>query len=388
MRCVIAGGGPAGAMLALLLARAGVEVTLLEKHADFLRDFRGDTIHPSTLQVLDELGLAEEFHRIPHRKAYRLDLVTDTGTSRLADLRGLPGRYDYIAFVPQWDFLTLLTSQAAKYPSFRLLMNAEAYGLIRDGGTVRGLRYRDGDGEHELRADLTVAADGRGSVLRAAAGLTPTEFGVPMDVVWFRLPREDTDPGETFLRLSPGRLLVTINRESYWQLGFVVAKGDAELLRAAGVEELRGQVGRLLPFLEERVTQLRSFEDVSTLTVALNRLRRWYRPGFLCIGDAAHAMTPVFGVGINLAVQDAVATANIILREGPSAVRKVQRRRMFPTRVTQFAQRVAQRQLIKPVLAGSPRMSRVPDLARMPVINRLARTFIGKGVRPEHVAMR
>ncbi|WP_431900094.1 FAD-dependent oxidoreductase [Nonomuraea sp. bgisy101] len=388
MRCVIAGGGPAGAMLALLLARAGVEVTLLEKHADFLRDFRGDTIHPSTLQVLDELGLAEEFHRIPHRKAYGLDLVTDTGVSHLADLRGLPGRYDYIAFVPQWDFLDLLTSQAAKYPSFRLLMNAEAYGLIREGGAVRGLRYRDEDGEHELRADLTVAADGRGSVLRKAAGLVPKEFGVPMDVVWFRMPREDTDPGDTFLRVSPGRLMATINRETYWQLGYVVPKGGAERLRAAGIEELRRQVGRLLPFLGERVTLLKSFEDVSTLTVALNRLRRWYRPGFLCIGDAAHAMTPVFGVGINLAVQDAVATANIILAEGPSAVREVQRRRMFPTRVTQLAQQVAQRRLIAPALSGSLRLTRVPDLTRVPLLNNLARTFIGNGVRPEHVATR
>ncbi|MFD1932028.1 FAD-dependent oxidoreductase [Nonomuraea mangrovi] len=388
MRCVIAGGGPAGAMLALLLARAGVEVTLLEKHADFLRDFRGDTIHPSTLQVLDELGLAEEFHRIPHRKAYGLDLVTDTGVSHLADLRGLPGRYDYIAFVPQWDFLDLLTSQAAKYPSFRLLMNAEAYGLIREGGAVRGLRYRDEDGEHELRADLTVAADGRGSVLRKAAGLVPKEFGVPMDVVWFRMPREDTDPGDTFLRVSPGRLMATINRETYWQLGYVVPKGGAERLHAAGIEELRRQVGRLLPFLGERVTLLKSFEDVSTLTVALNRLRRWYRPGFLCIGDAAHAMTPVFGVGINLAVQDAVATANIILAEGPSAVREVQRRRMFPTRVTQLAQQVAQRRLIAPALSGSLRLTRVPDLTRVPLLNKLARTFIGNGVRPEHVATR
>ncbi|MGV9307527.1 FAD-dependent oxidoreductase [Nonomuraea sp. NPDC003727] len=388
MRCVIAGGGPAGAMLALLLARAGVEVTLLEKHADFLRDFRGDTIHPSTLRVLDEIGLAEAFHRIPHRKAYGLTLVTDTGASRLADLRGLRGGYDYIAFVPQWDFLNLLTAEAAKYPSFRLLMNAEANGLIRDGGTVRGLRYHDKDGEHELRADLTVAADGRGSTLRVAAGLAPVEMGAPMDVVWFRMPREDGDPGETFLRVSTGRLLVAINRETYWQLGYVIPKGGAERLRAAGIEELRHHVGRLLPFLADRVPLLGSFDDVSVLTVALNRLRRWYRPGFLCIGDAAHAMSPVFGVGINLAVQDAVATANLVLKHGPSAVAAVQRRRMFPTVVTQFAQRVAQKRLIAPALEGSLRLTRVPELARIPVINRLTRTFIGNGVRPEHVASR
>ncbi|GAA3307659.1 FAD-dependent oxidoreductase [Nonomuraea dietziae] len=390
MRCVIAGGGPAGAVLALLLARAGVEVTLLEKHADFLRDFRGDTIHPSTLQVLDELGLAEAFHRIPHRKAYGFDLVTDTGRTRISSLRDLPGPYNYIAFVPQWDFLTLITTEAATYPNFRLLMNAEAVGLIREGDAVRGLRYRDAEGEHELRAEVTIAADGRGSTLRAAAGLVPKELGAPMDVVWFRMPREDGDPGEAFLRVSAGHMMVAINRETYWQLGYVIPKGGAERLRAAGVGELRRQVGRLLPFLGDRTEAIAGFEDVSVLTVALNRLERWYRPGFLCIGDAAHAMSPVFGVGINLAVQDAVATANILLSEGPSALPKVQRRRMFPTKATQLAQQVAQRRLIQPALSGSVRPTGLPDLAALPVVGRLVgrllARFIGHGVRPEHVS--
>ncbi|NUS08213.1 MAG: FAD-dependent oxidoreductase [Nonomuraea sp.] len=393
MTCVIAGGGPAGAVLGLLLARAGVEVTLLEKHADFLRDFRGDTIHPSTLQVLDELGLATEFLKLPHRKAYDISLVTDLGDVRLASLRGLPGRYDYIAFVPQWDFLKLVTSAADEYPNFRLLMNAEAYDLIRDGGTVRGLRYRDGSGEHELRADLTVAADGRHSVLRRRAGLALQDLHAPMDVVWFRLPRHDDDRDDTFLRISSGNMMVAINRETYWQLAYLIPKGGFGRLTEEGIDALRRPVAALLPFLGDRVGRIEGFDDVSVLTVALNRLRRWHRPGFLCIGDAAHAMSPVFGVGINLAVQDAVATANLLA--GPlaagvpipeSALHRLQRRRMLPTRVTQAAQRLVQNQVISPALRRrfDPRV--LPrDLTGIPLLNRLPRRFIGLGVRPEHV---
>ncbi|MET8004729.1 FAD-dependent oxidoreductase [Nonomuraea glycinis] len=395
MTCVIAGGGPAGAMLALVLARSGVEVTLLEKHADFLRDFRGDTIHPSTLQVLDELGLADDFLKLPHRKAYELSLLTDAGPMRLSSLRPLPGPYNYIAFVPQWDFLDLITAKAATYPTFRLLMEAEAYDLIREGGVVRGLRYRDASGEHELRADLTVAADGRGSVLRERAGLVPEELGAPMDVLWFRMPRVDTDPEETFLRVSSGHLMVAINRESYWQLAYAIPKGGFDRLRSQGIEALRGPVSRLLPFLGDRVGQIRGYDDISMLTVALNRLRRWHRPGFLCIGDAAHAMSPVFGVGINLAVQDAVATANLLagsLRSGApipeSTLHLLQKRRMPPTRVTQAAQRLVQNRLIRPALKRQFKPPRIrPDLARVPLLNRVTRRFIGLGVRPEHVAV-
>ncbi|GGP08650.1 FAD-dependent oxidoreductase [Nonomuraea glycinis] len=395
MTCVIAGGGPAGAMLALVLARSGVEVTLLEKHADFLRDFRGDTIHPSTLQVLDELGLADDFLKLPHRKAYEISLLTDAGPMRLSSLRPLPGPYNYIAFVPQWDFLDLITAKAATYPTFRLLMEAEAYDLIREDGVVRGLRYRDASGEHELRADLTVAADGRGSVLRERAGLVPEELGAPMDVLWFRVPRADTDPEETFLRVSSGHLMVAINRESYWQLAYAIPKGGFDRLRSQGIEALRGPVSRLLPFLGDRVGQIRGYDDISMLTVALNRLRRWHRPGFLCIGDAAHAMSPVFGVGINLAVQDAVATANLLagsLRSGApipeSTLHLLQKRRMPPTRVTQAAQRLVQNRLIRPALKRQFKPPRIrPDLARVPLLNRVTRRFIGLGVRPEHVAV-
>ncbi|MFI7124598.1 FAD-dependent oxidoreductase [Nonomuraea sp. NPDC050153] len=396
MSCVIAGGGPAGAMLALLLARSGVEVTLLEKHGDFLRDFRGDTIHPSTLQVLDELGLAEEFLKLPHWKAYAISMVTDRGDVRMASLRGLPGKYDYIAFVPQWDFLNLITSAAARYPHFRLLMNAEAYDLIREGRTVRGLRYRDESGEHEIRADLTVAADGRHSTLRERAGLVPEELGAPMDVVWFRLPRHPSDRDDTFLRLSSGRMMVSINRQSYWQLAYVIPKGGFDELVRSGIDALREPVASLLPWLTDRVGQIRSYDDVSVLTVAINRLRRWHRPGFLCIGDAAHAMSPVFGVGINLAVQDAVATANLLagsLRSGAPipepTLRLVQKRRMPPTRVTQAAQRVFQNLVVKRALRNRLDPSGLPrDMTGIPLLNRVARRFIGLGVRPEHVTVK
>ncbi|MEU7835482.1 MULTISPECIES: FAD-dependent oxidoreductase [unclassified Nonomuraea] len=391
--CVIAGGGPAGAMLALLLARAGVEVTLLEKHADFLRDFRGDTIHPSTLQVLDELGLAAEFLKIPHRKTYGFTLLTDDGPIQMADLRRLPGKYNYIAFVPQWDFLKLVTSAAEKYPTFRLLMNSEAYGLIREDGAARGLRYRDKSGEHEIRAELTVAADGRGSTLRAAAGLVPREFGAPMDVLWFRLPRLGSDPEQTFLRISTGNAMVGINRETYWQLAYLIPKGGYDQLTDRGIDAFRETVARLLPYLEGRVGQIASFDDVNMLTVAINRLRRWYRPGFLAIGDAAHAMSPMFGVGINLAVQDAVATANLLaepLRAGrpiPEAMlRQLERRRMLPTRITQAAQRVGQDRLIGPTIDSRVGPPRIPaKLPQNPLVGGVFRRFLGLGVRPEHV---
>ncbi|SPL89329.1 Salicylate hydroxylase [[Actinomadura] parvosata subsp. kistnae] len=393
---MIAGGGPAGAMLALLLARSGVEVTLLEKHGDFLRDFRGDTIHPSTLQVLDELGLVREFLKLPHRKAYDLNLVTDGGDVRIATLRRLPGAYRYIAFVPQWDFLDLITSAAGRYPGFRLLMNAEAYDLIREGGAVRGLRYRDPSGEHEIRAALTVAADGRHSVLRGRAGLVPRDLGAPMDVVWFRLPREAGDRDDTFLRISPGHMMVAINRESYWQLAYLILKGGYDEMAARGIDALRRPVATLLPWLTDRLQGLGSYDDVSVLTVTINRLRRWHRPGFLCVGDAAHAMSPVFGVGINLAVQDAVAAANLLaapLRAGapiPEAtLHRLQRRRMPPTVVTQTAQRVVQSLVIGPALRRRIDPSRLPrDLTRIPLLNRVAPRFVGHGVRPEHVTVK
>ncbi|MFE0150404.1 FAD-dependent oxidoreductase [Nonomuraea sp. NPDC059007] len=393
MSCVIAGGGPAGAMLALQLARSGVEVTLLEKHADFLRDFRGDTIHPSTMEVLDELGLIDDFLKMPHRKTYQVHALTDEGLRPVVSLRELRTPYNYIAMVPQWDFLDLITGAAKEYPSFRLIMNAEATGLIREDGVVRGLRYRDASGEHEIRAALTVAADGRRSTLRAAAGLVPKEFGAPMDVLWFRMPREAGDLDQTFLRLAPGRLMVAINRETYWQMAYVIPKGGFDRLRAQGIDALREPVRRLLPFLGDRVGLVRDYDDLSMLTVAVNRLERWHLPGFLCIGDAAHAMSPVFGVGINLAVQDAVATANLLagsLRSGAPipepALHLVQRRRLFPARVTQTAQRLFQDRVISVVLEDRREPPRIPaNVTGVPILGPALRRFVGFGVRPEHV---
>ncbi|MEV6984734.1 FAD-dependent oxidoreductase [Sphaerisporangium sp. NPDC051017] len=391
--CAIAGGGPAGAVLALLLARAGVEVTLLEKHADFLRDFRGDTIHPSTMEVLDELGLSERFHTMIPRTMTGLEMWLDDGVVELVSLKGLDSRYPYIAFVPQWDFLNMITEAARRYPTFRLLMEAEVVGLIREGGAVRGVRYRDRDGEHELRATLTVGADGRHSDVRRAAGLVPVEQGAPMDVVWFRLPREEGDPVTTFGRITTGRMMVAINRSEYWQLAYLIPKGGFDHLRAGGIEALRSSVGELLPFLAGRTGRLASFDQVSELRVAINRLRRWHRPGLLLIGDAAHAMSPIFGVGINLAIQDAVAAANLLagpLRAGrpvPEALlHRLQRRRTPPTAITQFAQQIFQDRLVRPALKGVPRPVRLPrDLPSVPILGPLMRRFIGLGVLPEHV---
>ncbi|WP_157245251.1 FAD-dependent oxidoreductase [Nonomuraea typhae] len=397
MSCVIAGGGPAGAMLGLLLARSGVKVTLLEKHADFLRDFRGDTIHPSTMQVLDEVGLIDDFLALPHRKTRRLILMTDDGMRELTRLSGLRSRYDYIAMVPQWDFLDLVTGAAKRHPGFEMIMNAEAYDLIREDGAVRGLRYRDPTGEHEIRAALTVAADGRNSTLREVAGLPVRNLGAPIDVLWFRLPRAAADTEETFLRVAAGYFVVAINRETYWQMACVIPKGGLADLRARGIDAFREPLRRLLPFLDDRLAAIEGYDQLSMLTVKVDHLERWHLPGFLCIGDAAHAMSPVFGVGINLAVQDAVATANLLagsLRSGApipeSTLHLLQKRRMFPTKATQAAQRFVQERLLRPTLGldgGKP--PRVPTgITRIPVLSGALRRFVGFGIRPEHVTTR
>lgn len=379
--CAIAGGGPAGLMLGLLLARAGVEVVVLEKHGDFLRDFRGDTVHPSTLEILDELGLGPRFAALPQRHAVRMSAVTDREVLPMADLSLLRGRHRYIAFVPQWDFLELLAAEARKYPNFRLRMNCEVLGF-----TGSGLRYRDEDGrERVLEAVLSVAADGRRSILRR--GLPLREYGAPMDVGWFRLPRLPSDRTGPFLRVSRGRLMVAIDRDAYWQLGYVVPKG-----RPVGDPGTVGEaVAELVPWLADRVAEI---GEISTLRVQVNRLERWYRPGLLCLGDAAHAMSPVLGVGINLAVQDAVAAANRLwepLSRGRLTVgdlAAVQRRRELPTRVVQRVQLVVQRRLIAPALAGG--FSTVPlramaALSRVEALGRPVVKLLAHGVRPEHV---
>jgi 2-polyprenyl-6-methoxyphenol hydroxylase-like FAD-dependent oxidoreductase len=395
VRCCVVGGGPAGMMLGFLLARAGVEVLVLEKHADFLRDFRGDTVHPSTLEVVHELGLLEPFLRLPHQEATRLHAQIGDRSFPVADFRHLPTRCRFVAFMPQWDFLDFLAGQAARHPTFRLRLQAEATGLLEEQGRVAGVRARTPDGPLEVRADLVVGADGRHSVVRQRAGLAVRDLGAPMDVLWFRLPREPGDPDQPMGRFGPGQLLAMLNRGEYWQCGYVIAKGSLERLRRRGLPAFREAVAGLAPFARERVGGLRAWDEVKPLTVRVDRLARWHRPGLLCLGDAAHAMSPVGGVGVNLAVQDAVAAANLLagpLREGrltAEHLRRVQRRREPPTRVTQRLQLLVQERVIARVLGGTGALSpplALRLLARFPSLQRLTARLIGVGVRPEHVA--
>jgi 2-polyprenyl-6-methoxyphenol hydroxylase-like FAD-dependent oxidoreductase len=396
--CCIAGGGPAGMMLGLLLARQGVSVVVLEKHGDFLRDFRGDTVHPSTLRLLDELGMAEEFLRLPHQQATKLGVTTDDGTYVLADFGRLPGRFPFLAFVPQWDLLDFLADRARRYPNFELRMDAEVVGLLREGDRVTGVRCRTSPGgERDVRAQLTVAADGRNSTLRGQAGLRLREFGAPMDVLWFRLPKATTGSGSSFGgagRITRGRMLVRIDRGDYWQCAYLVPKGGFAALQAAGFEAFSADLGRLLPEGGTPET-LRGWDDVRVLSVRVDRLTRWHLPGLLLIGDAAHAMSPIGGVGINLAVQDAAAAARILagpLGDGvlPSGVLgRVRRRRLLPTVVTQLVQRQIQTRVLSRILAGdrpvsTPRLLRLLD--RHPVLQGLPARAIGMGVLPEHAA--
>jgi 2-polyprenyl-6-methoxyphenol hydroxylase-like FAD-dependent oxidoreductase len=394
--CCIAGGGPAGMMLGLLLARQGVEVMVLEKHGDFLRDFRGDTVHPSTLRLLDELGMADEFLELPHQKVMRLGVTTDDGTYVLADFGRLPGKFPFLAFVPQWDFLDFLADRARRYPNFQLRMNAEVVGLLREAGHVTGVRYRtSGDGEHQVRARLTVAADGRNSVLRADAGLHLREFGAPMDVLWFRLAKPPDGSGTSFGgagRITRGRMLVRLDRGDYWQCAYLVPKGGYAAVKEDGLDSFRADLAQLLPD-GAALDALQSWDDVRVLSVRVDRLTRWHQPGLLFIGDAAHAMSPIGGVGINLAVQDAAGAARLLagpLRDGavpPQRLAQVRWRRLLPTVVTQLVQRQIQMRVLSRILAGdqpigTPRILRLFD--RHPVLQGLPARAIGIGVLPEH----
>src|SRR2546421_5601048 len=394
VRCCVAGGGPAGIMLGLLLARAGVEVLVLEKHADFLRDFRGDTIHPSTLEVMHELGLLEDLLKLPHQKAPRLNAQVGGLALTVADFTHLPTRCGFIAFMPQWDFLNFLAARGARYPTFKLRMRAEVTGLIEEAGRIVGLHATTSDGPLEVRASLVVGADGRHSVVRARAGLQVDEFGAPMDVLWFRLFRRPGDPENPVARFEMGRIFIMLNRGAHWQCGFVIPKGSLDQLQKRGLQAYRESVAQLAPFVADRVGELRDWDEVKLLTVRVDRLRQWYRPGLLCIGDAAHAMSPVGGVGINLAIQDAIAAANLLaapLRAGQLTtddLDRVQRRREWPTRITQRFQIFVQNRVIRRVL-GSTEQIAPPLLLRLlaglPFLRRSPTRLFGIWVPPETV---
>jgi 2-polyprenyl-6-methoxyphenol hydroxylase-like FAD-dependent oxidoreductase len=393
--CCIAGGGPAGMMLGYLLARAGVDVVVLEKHKDFLRDFRGDTIHPSTLELMYELGLLDEFLKLPHQKVETLSAQIGDERVVMADFRHLPTHCKFVAFMPQWDFLNFLAEKAKAFGNrFDLRMRTAAATLIERNGRVAGLRAMTPDGELEIEADLVVGCDGRRSTVRAQAGLAGDDYGAPMDVLWFRVSRKASDNTETFGHAEAGVLLVMLDRGDYWQCAYVIPKGGIDEVKARGLDAFRRRVAALSPFLRDRVGEIASWDDVKLLSVAVDRLRRWHRPGLICIGDAAHAMSPVGGVGINLAVQDAVAAANILaapLKAGAVSERDlhaIEQRRTLPVRFTQWLQLTIQKRLIGRVLASreTPRLPLIFRLVgRFPVLRRIPARLIGIGIRPEHI---
>ena len=393
-RCVIAGGGPAGMMLGFLLARAGIDAMVLEKHADFFRDFRGDTIHPSTLQLMHELGLLDDFLARPHQEIR--EVAAQFGDTRLtvADLTHVPTFCKFLAFMPQWDFLNFLAENARRYAAFHLLMETEVTGLIVEDGVVRGVRAIANGEPLDVRAELVVGADGRGSTVRAAAGLAVREIGAPMDVLWMRLSRRPGDPQQIFGRVDYGKMIVMLDRDEYWQCAYLIGKGQFDAIRSAGIEAFRATLAVLVPWVRDRLAELRDWDDVKLLTVKVDRLRTWYRPGLLCIGDAAHAMSPIGGVGINLAIGDAVAAANRLQpafargSPGTADLRAIQRRRTFPMALIQGMQVMVQNGFLSPLLNVKTKMK--PPLAlrffaAIPVLRRISGYVIGVGVRPEHI---
>jgi 2-polyprenyl-6-methoxyphenol hydroxylase-like FAD-dependent oxidoreductase len=394
VRCCIVGGGPAGMMLGYLLGRAGIDVVVLEKHADFFRDFRGDTVHPSTLQVMDELGLIDGFLKLPHQRLQKLDGMFGGTSVRIADLSRVDTKYPFIAFMPQWDFLNFLREAGQRFSSLKVMMNAEAVDLIRQGDQIAGVRVKTPEGMLDIRADLTIACDGRHSIVRERAGLAIDEIGAPMDVLWFRAGR----PAQTenvFARVEPGKMMITFDRGDYWQCAYVIAKGQFDAVKARGLPALLDDVARMAPILKSGLSDVKGWDDVKLLTVAINRLKRWTLPGLLCIGDAAHAMSPVGGVGVNLAVQDAVATANLLAAKLTSGcpseheLDAVRRRREFPVKMTQRMQVTAQNNIINAALKSGDRPVKVPLVVRLitavPWLQGITARFVGLGVRPEHV---
>ena len=393
-KCAIAGGGPAGMMLGFLLARAGVDVIVLEKHADFFRDFRGDTVHPSTLQLMDELGLLDEFLKLPHQKIEKLTAQIGADRIRIADFTHLPTHCKFVALMPQWDFLNFLADHGKRYRTFGLRMQAEAAELIEESGRVVGLRAKTPDGTLAIRADLVVGADGRHSTVREKAGLTSDDYGAPMDVLWFRITRKPSDNADTFGHVEAGKMLVMLDRGDYWQCAYVIPKGGIETVKATGLNAFRDAVVGMSPFLADRIGELTSWDDVKLLTVTVDRLRQWSRPGLICIGDAAHAMSPIGGVGINVAVQDAVAAANRLagpLKSGTLTdgdLQAIQVRRTLPVRFTQWLQLTAQNRVVRRALK-SERRPKPPLVFKLlgifPVLQRIPAWLLGIGIRPEHV---
>ncbi|MCY1165124.1 MAG: FAD-dependent oxidoreductase [Pseudomonadota bacterium] len=401
-RCCIAGGGPAGMMLGLLLARAGVDVLVLEKHADFLRDFRGDTVHPSTLQVMHELGLLEKFLARPHDEVRELRAIVGDTELVLANFKHVRTRSRFIAMMPQWEFLDFLRDEAELFPGFHLMQNAEVTGILQHGDVVNGVQVLTPDGPLQVMADLVIGADGRHSAVRGAAGLVVRDLGAPIDVLWMRLPKMPGDPSITGGRVSPGAFLVMIDRRTYWQCAYVIPKGGIDAVRARGLEAFRRELVKAAPLLANRMDALANWDDIKLLSVTVDRLERWYRPGLLCIGDAAHAMSPVGGVGINLAIQDAVAAANILAAALADTTQldaaaltpllaRVEKRRLFPARVIQAVQVAVQNRLLRPVLAArdvsTPMVVPWPLklLGRSSWLQALPAYAVGVGVRPEHV---
>jgi 2-polyprenyl-6-methoxyphenol hydroxylase-like FAD-dependent oxidoreductase len=395
-KCCIAGGGPAGMMLGFLLARTGVDVVVLEKHADFFRDFRGDTVHPSTLELMCELGLIDEFLKLPHQKVQTLTGQIGAEHLTMVDFGHLPTQCKYIALMPQWDFLNFLAGQAKRYKTFDLHMKTDATDLIEDAGRVVGLLAQGPEGELTIRADLVVGCDGRHSTMREKAGLKSEDYGAPMDVLWFHLPHKATDSPDTFGHIEAGKMMIMLDRGDYWQCAYVIAKGGIEKVKGEGLEAFRKRVVEMSPFVADRIGELKSWDDVKLLSVTVDRLKKWWRPGLLCIGDAAHAMSPIGGVGINMAVQDAVAAANRLagpLKAGTvtdADLQAIQDRRTLPVRFTQWLQLAVQKRIISRVLGmGGERRPKPPLFFKLfgvfPPLRRIPARLLGLGIRPEHV---